>query len=429
MRSSNLSVIHLATQDIMGGGAFTASRRLHQAFLENDVSSQMYVSSKKSDLHTVVGNSKTKFQKLQRTVKLQLAAQIMRLQNSPNLTLHSPAIFPSGLTKKLNAASVDILHLHWFLNEFISIEEIGRFTKPLVWTLYDMWPFSGAEHYDDDGLAARWRVGYQSNNRPPGHKGIDIDRWVWSRKFRAWKVPIHVIAPTQWMADCARNSVLMRNWPISIIPYSLDTTQFSPCSKVMARKLLGLPQGKQIVLFGAVGGGQNPRKGWDLLQSAMTQLSKQMSDLVAVVFGESEPKSPPRLGMQIYWMGHIYDEITLALLYSAADVMVVPSRQEAFGQTGSEAQSCGCPVVAFNASGLSSVVVHRETGYLAIPFEVDDLARGIAWVLGDVDRSSHLSQQARDRAVRIWTNEVIVKQHVALYEQMIDEAATQIQIV
>lgn len=417
--ATNPSVILVATQDTMGAGGFKASERLHRAFLKNNISSGMHVARKFSDLQTIVGPDNN-LQQILNINKSRLARLLMQLQRSPNTAIGSPAFLSSGLTNKLNTTKADLLHLHWICGEFLSIEDIGRLTKPLVWTLHDMWPFSGAEHYCDDDPNARWRLGYQNDNCLPSHRGIDLDRWVWSRKCRAWKTPIHIIAPSQWLADCARKSVLMRNWPISVIPYALDTERFRPWPKDMARQILGLPQEKQLVLFGAVGGGKDPRKGWDLLQPALAKLATQIPDLVGVVFGQSEPRDPPQLGLPLYWMGHLYDEVTLALLYSAADVAIVPSRQDNLPQTGIEAQTCGCPVVAFNTCGLPSVLVHQETGYLATPFEVEDLAQGISWILADPDRYVRLSQQARERAVRLWSPEVVVKQHILVYKQVLN---------
>lgn len=211
----------------------------------------------------------------------------------------------------------------------------------------------------------------------------------------------------------------MQDWPVLVIPNTLDILRFQPWPRFLARKVLGLPQEIPIVLFGAIGGGRDPRKGFDLLQQALTELATLIPDVAAVIFGQSEPLNPPQLGLPLYWMGHMYDEISLSMLYSAADVTVVPSRQENLPQSGTEAQSCGCPVVAFNCTGLTDVVVHQQTGYLANPFDSHDLANGIAWVLNDPDRYARLSTQSRDRAVRLWSPEVVVKQYLGLYEHVL----------
>ncbi|MFM2430401.1 MAG: hypothetical protein RLZZ511_1614 [Cyanobacteriota bacterium] len=415
------SVCLLSTQDMMGAGGFKACERLHKALLRSDFSARMRVARKRSDSSMIDGPSK--IQSLVNLAKPILGSLAIQLQRSSNKIIRSPAAVPSGLVNQLNSSNIDLLNLHWVCGEFLSVEEIGRLRKPIVWTLHDMWPFSGAEHYGDDAPNARWRVGYNSRNRLPGDRGIDIDRWVWNRKCRSWKTPMHIVTPTEWLANCARQSVLMQNWPISVIPNPLDTECFRPWPKSMARQMLGLPQDKKLVLFGAIKGGSDPRKGWDLLQPTLAKLATQIPDLVGVVFGQSEPLNPPLLGLPLHWMGHIYDDITLALLYSAADVTVVPSRQDNLPQTGTEAQACGCPVVAFNTCGLPSVLVHQETGYLATPFDIEDLAQGIAWVLEDPHRYSLLSQQSRSRAVQIWSPDVIIEQYLKTYHQAIHHCA------
>ena len=121
-------------------------------------------------------------------------------------------------------------------------------------------------------------------------------------------------------------------------------------------------------------------------------------------------------------MGHEQDEVTLALLYNAADVVVLPSRQEAFGQTASEAQACGIPVVAFSYSGLLDVVAHRETGYLARAFDIEDMAEGLNWILNDTDRRGVLGRAARVRAMQLWSPEVVVQQYQAVYRSMLDRS-------
>ena len=153
--------------------------------------------------------------------------------------------------------------------------------------------------------------------------------------------------------------------------------------------------------------------------SALVVVAKHLPEAHTVILGQEMPKNPPFLGMPMHWMGHLHDDATLALLYSAADVMVVPSRQEAFCQSGFEAHACGCPVVAFNATGLRDVVEHGQTGYLAEPYSSDGLAKGIEWVLADVQRHAHLSANARVRVVSLWSYELVVPQYLEVYRRAI----------
>ena len=211
----------------------------------------------------------------------------------------------------------------------------------------------------------------------------------------------------------------MKGWPVDIIPNPLDTRQFQPWPKSLARNILNLPQSEPLILFGAMGGGRDPRKGWDLLQEALVNIAHKIPCVRGVIFGQSEPTDPPKLGLPLHWLGHLNDDATLALAYSAADVSVVPSRQDNLPQTGTEAQACGCPVVAFNCTGLPDVVEHGVTGYLACPYDPEDLAEGIRWVLEDPERHARLSAAARERAVRLWSPEVVVPQYLQVYEKAI----------
>lgn len=416
MQGMKISIV--STSDSSGGAA-RAALRLHKVLLDNGSDCRMRVAEKNCDLTSVAG-AVGKVAKGWGILRRNSAVALMRLQSTPNFNAHSPSVFPSGIVDELNASVAEVINIHWVCNEFLSIEDLGRIKKPAVWTLHDMWAFCGSEHYaPEDGLA-RWRSGYLAENRPAEHKGLDIDRWVWNRKIKNWARPAHIVTPSRWLADCAINSALMHDWPVTVIPNPLDTRQFQPWPKALAREILGLPLDVRLVLFGAIGGGSAPRKGWDLLQPALDIVAGKMPDMQGVILGQSKPLNPPSLKMPLHWMGHVSDDATLALLYSAADVTVVPSRQENLPQSGTEAHACGCPVVAFNCTGLPDVVAHGETGYLAEPYGSEDLAKGIHWVLEDSERHSRLCAAARVRALHLWSPEVVVPQYIKVYEAAIE---------
>jgi glycosyltransferase involved in cell wall biosynthesis len=415
-----LKLLLLSCSDITDGAA-RAAYRLHRALTQNAVESRMRVRIKKSEDRTVEGPIK-KTSKVVGLMRPLLGNLPFLLQKSSNQNYHSGNWFPSSMSDEINALAVDVVNLHWVAGETLSIEDIGRIRKPLVWSLHDMWPFCGAEHYAPDDESARWRSSYTRKNRPVSDSGIDLDRQVWQRKLNAWKRPMHVVAPSRWLADCARNSVLFRDWPVSVIPNVLDTKVYQPLDRSFCRQALGLPGDKKIILFGAIGGGRDPRKGYDLLVEALQALASQVDPLgfLCVVFGQSAPENPPALPFSTHWTGFLHDELTLSLLYNAADVMAVPSRQDNLPQTATEPQACGCPVVAFDCTGFRDVVVHQETGYLAHAFDTDDFAAGLHWILEHSERRSALGCSARERALRLWSPEVIVPQYLKVYESAIE---------
>lgn len=409
-----MKILALSHSDINGGAA-RAAYRIHHALRVQGVNSRMFVCSATAGDWTVEGPKSSLARGLTK-VRGPMAALLIKTLKTANPVVHSPAIVPSRWSERLNASDADVVHLHWVNGEMTSVADIGAIRKPIVWTLHDMWAFCGAEHYTEDH---RWREGYTTGNRPIYEGGFDLNRWTAERKLKHWKQPMHIVAPSRWLADCAKQSVLMREWSISVVPNAIDTNVWQPVDKAVARRLLQLPLDVPLLLFGAVGGAQDPRKGFDLLKAALDHLTGQLPGLELVIFGQLAPKEGPEIGFPIHYTGHLHDEVSLRLLYSAADAMVVPSRQEAFGQTASESHACGTPVVAFNATGLRDIVEHQNTGYLAKAFEPLSLAEGLKWVLEDAERLTLLGQSARARAVNLWSYETVATQYKEVYQALI----------
>lgn len=406
-----MKVFHLNYSDAIGGAA-RAAYRIHHAVRGAGVDSTLVVNRAALRDPTVVGPATAPGRLLGKARRI-LAAPWRTLLRTGSPGLHSPACIPSRWASRLNASAADVVHLHWINCEMMSIADIGRLTKPTVWTLHDMWAFCGAEHYTD---GFRWRDGYSAANRPANESGFDLDRWTWRRKQRHWRRPFQIVTPSRWLAGCVEQSLLMGSWPVTVIPNPIDTEIWRPVDKLHARKMLDLPPEASILLFGALGGDEDPRKGFDLLRDALQHLRGRLTGLELVVFGQLAPSREIPLGFPIRHTGYLHDDEKLRLLYSAADAVAVPSRLEAFGQTASEAHACGTPVVAFNTGGLADIVAHRETGYLAKPFDVIDLAAGIEWVLEAKGSGQSLGAAARDRACRLWNSPVVARQYAALYE-------------
>jgi glycosyltransferase involved in cell wall biosynthesis len=400
------------------GGAAKAAYRIHKAVTLAGVDSTLIVNRKSSVEASVIG-LKSIFQVWIDRFRSGFGVLMARTIRTPNTDYHSAAIFPTRWSKKLNRSDVDVIHLHWINGEMMSINDLGAIQKPLVWTLHDMWAFSGAEHYPK---TSRWRDGYTQANRPVVEKGFDLNRWTWNRKRKSWKRPIQIVTPSHWLAEYVKNSVLMRGWPVEVIPNPIDVDQWVPIDKKLAREKLGLPLGVPLILFGAIGGAADPRKGFDLLQAALQLLSNVRSDLELVVFGQDAPDQAVDLGFPVHYLGHLSSEAEMQMAYSAADVLVAPSIQEVFGQTASEAHACACPAVAFEGTGLADVIEHQKTGYLAKLGDTEDLAKGISWVLESTSKSTQLNAAARARAVEKFSYPVIARQYQKIYSKVLNSA-------
>ena len=128
-------------------------------------------------------------------------------------------------------------------------------------------------------------------------------------------------------------------------------------------------------------------------------------------------KPVSKLKIPVIYLGHLNDDLSLRAAYSSCNLFVVPSRIESFAQTASEAQACGVPVVAFNVTGLKTTVLHKITGYLAKPFEINDLANGIIWTLNQ--GNNILQKKARDSALKRFSYSEIGERHMTLYNQVL----------
>lgn len=418
-----MRVISVSFSDIKGGAA-RAAYRIHKALLGANLDARMKVWSKASDDFTVDGPT-SKLGRSLPAVRPVIGQLIQANFKTSNSVRHSSAWLPSGWLNSLNNSSADILHLHWLGCETLTIREIGLLKKPVVWTFHDMWAFCGAEHYTDDGVDARWRTGYTSKNRPDDESGFDLNDWTWKRKQRLWKHPFHIVCPSHWLANCVRKSALMQDRPVYVIPNPLNLECFRPIQKHLARQILNLPQNRQLILFGAIGGGQDSRKGSDLLFQALSLLQSQVwqdensskdQETELIIFGESCPSKPPQIGLPIRYMGTLHDDVSLALLYSAADVFVLPSRQDNLPNTVCEAIACGLPVVAFKVGGTPDLVEHQFNGYLAEPYDPEHLARGIEWVLNQQENRNCLSQAARKKAETLLDPTTVVKKYLEVYQ-------------
>lgn len=418
-----LKILHVNTFDFEGGAA-RAAYRIHHALVESGVDSRMRV------LNSGTGNDRVTAGIPPQRVVVHVAKDLYRrwlshsrrYWHTDNPVLHTFGETGAGLVDELNACDADILNLHW-ISTMLSVVDIGRLRKPIIWTLHDMWPFCGGEHYAPDDDKARFREGYRPDNRPPGERGPDLNHQTWQTKSRAWaRQRFTIVSPSEWLAGCARESILFAQSPVNVIPNCVDTARtWRPIARDAARTVLGLPPDRKLILFGADRGVADPRKGGDLLREAVDRaVSRGPHSCELMIYGQDKPKDAENWPCPVHWLGQVRDDRVLAQAYSAADLMVVPSRQDNLPNTAVEAQACGTPVVAFNVGGLPDIVTHRETGWLAKPFDADDLAEGIIWLLADEGRHAVISAAARNQAVERFSEPVIAAKYIEVYRKVIE---------
>jgi glycosyltransferase involved in cell wall biosynthesis len=313
--------------------------------------------------------------------------------------------------------SADIVNIHWIAQGPISIRSIARLGKPVVWTIRDMWPFTGGCHYALDCSQYRNQCG--ACPQLGSSRQWDLSRLGWKLKNRYYRDDVTLVGISQWISRCAQESSLFRDHDIRTIPNCVDSDVFFPVDRDAAREVLHIPPGKRVVLAGAESFA-NWYKGFDLLTAALNELRD--ADFLLVLFG-SESQRLEGMAREVRQLGYLSDDIALRAAYSAADVFVAPSRQEAFGKTLAEALCCGTPVVAFAATGPQDIVGHLQTGYLAEPFDANDLAAGIRWALTLDDEETTRRVCSKDAGMRFGKDQV-ARQYLALYEELVINSGT-----
>ncbi len=420
-----LKVLHLSTYDV-GGGAARAANRLHAGLLRFGIDSSMFVREARTKDSTVIRFEPTN------TLLGRVRRRIKRDQIKRNLLSSVPIAndkfepfridrseHGSDLLSQLPAH--DILNIHWvadFLDypSFFSKRAMG---KPIVWTLHDMNPFTGGCHYD---LGCGRYTGQCGECPQLAISGpLDLSHQIWERKKALFEgVPIdqlHIVSPSCWLSDQAKQSPILGRFPVSVIPYGLDLEEFSPRDKRSAREVFGIPQDAKVVLFVA-DGLPLVRKGFEMLMEALEQIKTQVPHLCLVTVGHNSPS----VGRRIWHInvGHVNNDRLLSNIYSAADILALPSRQDNLPNTVLEAMACGTPAVGFDVGGVSDMIQHGKTGLLVPPGDAIDLGMSIGKLLKNNDWLSVWGENCRRMAVQQFSLEQQAACYTALYRRLVD---------
>jgi glycosyltransferase involved in cell wall biosynthesis len=409
-----MKVLHISTEDIHGGAA-RAAFRLHTEINKLGASSQMLVRRKLSASNNIHQDTSI-------TSRLGAFFDHQSLNRYPNRerVLFSSQWFWDSLNKHVARINPDIVHLHWICDGFLKIEALKKIDRPIIWTLHDMWPFTGGCHYAKDCTKYTSICGAC----PTLNSSIsrDLSFRVLKRKISAWKnINLTIVTPTYWLAQCAKSSTLFKNRSIKVIANGINTECFRPHYKQVARDILRLPQDKKILLFVTGSTTGDPRKGFSYLVEALQLLQKEeMCDFELAVLGEEPPSEALPWTFKTHYLGKFNDEISLALVYSAADLFIAPSTQDNLPNTVVEALACGIPCITFNIGGMPDMIDHMENGFLAPPFNVKKLSGGIYTLMYDLDLYQKLSMNARAKAVKKFNIKKQAETYLDLYRETLE---------
>ena len=409
-----MRILHINFSDHEGGAA-RSCMRLHYELLRNGIDSSVFVYNRKTNTPNVFSNE-TIFDKFYSKIAPHVA-NIFRFNfKTQNQALHSLGIMPSRLLKKINKSDYDIIHIHWIGSEMLSIRDVSKIKKKIVWTFHDMWAFCGAEHITSDD---RWVDGYNSSNRDSSEIGFDLNKFIWSLKKKYWLAPFNIITPSSWMEKNVKKSNLFSKWPrVKKIYNVFDPSVWKPFDYDAARALFGFNHNKQYILIASMGISKDFNKGFDLLIESLGKISVINSKKIELVtLGHVEQETREKCPITINSLDRFFDDVSMKALFSAVDVLVLPSRIENLPNVLIEAGFCGLPSVAFKIGGLQDIVNHLENGYLAESYNTQDFANGIDWCLSEKISRNFMYKNFQKRFEIAHT----VNEHIDFYKNVLSD--------
>ena len=365
--------MHVSTKD--RGGAAIAGIRLHKGLLKQGVGSKfLFQEEKTTDIE-----ESYYWRKKEKTLKQQLLAKLafrqtiqqknkQKLARLPrNYEMFSFVNSDADITQHPLYNEADIINLHWVPRFLDYPSFFKKCKKPLVWTLHDTNPFSGGFHYKGDLERNKGVI-------------VDLNKLTYNVKKQAYSYnpSLTVVTPSRWMYEEAKNSELLGRFPIQHVPYGVNTSIFKVYNQAFARDIFNLPNNKRLLLF-ISDSLDNHRKGFDLLLKAVSTIKDESLWLCAV--GEKKIDSDNL--KNITYLGRINDERLIALLYSACDAFVLPSREDNLPNVMLESVACGTPVIAFPVGGIPDVVKEGENGILAQEVSSSSLREAISKFLAN----------------------------------------------
>lgn len=418
-----MNILILNTSELTGGAA-VAANRLMKALRKSGMNASMLVRDKKTTDPNVVSIQDSSWKKMLGLICFLWERIVIFLSNHlRRKPLFQVSIANTGkdISSHPLVLEADVIHLHWINQGFLSFNDIKKLLKlgkPIVWTMHDMWPCTAICHHSFG--CERFKEECGECPFLSSHKHKDLAYFVFHKKRLLADSKIQLVVVSTWLRKQAQDSALTHRLPIEVIPNVIDTNSFVPSDKTEARKDLSLPLNKKIILLGAARI-NDPIKGFEYLVKALSILKEGEGegDYFLVLFGgiKGDDSFLSEIPIPYVWMGSLSDPSMIAKLYAAADVTVVASLYETFGQTIIEGMACGCPAVSFDNSGQTDIINHLENGYLAKYKDTDDLATGIKWVI-DNRESLRLDEACIRKVHDCYKESIIAKKYIALYQSL-----------
>jgi glycosyltransferase involved in cell wall biosynthesis len=406
------------------GGAGIACQRLANALVKEGIDARILTQDKEShgsNIHSISQSPIGQFKNKIRLAK-ELFPFILNEKTRQDRFKFSLAIEGIDISNHPLILDSDIIHLHWINQGFLSLNSIRKLQslgKPIVWTLHDMWAFTGGCHYTGNCRAFEKVCGLCPYLRNPSPHDLSYKTWV--RKNDLYKNSrFTFVTCSNWLKSEAEKSSLVSAFQIESIPNPIDVSVFAPAEKKLIREQMSLPENAKVILFGAMNL-EDKRKGFDYLHEALQILASRYpnvhSEVEIVVFGKAN-QGEIQFPFNTRNLGIVRGDDHVRKIYSAADVFVLPSLEDNLPNTIMESMACGTPVAGFLVGGIPEMVDHLKNGFIAEHKSAEDLAEGIYTILYRSD-SYKLGQEARKKVIDNYSEEIIARKYIKLYDGLL----------
>jgi glycosyltransferase involved in cell wall biosynthesis len=399
-----MKILHINQSDIEGGAAI-AGYRLHQGLVAQAIDSKLLVGTKKTRSHLVVATKKNRIQKL--TYQIGYRIGLDNLSTFSSFNLSKDPIYQEA----------DLLNLHNLHGNYFNYLALPKLTatKTSVFTLHDMWSFTGQCFYSYE--CQKWQTScggcpHLNTKRDLSQLEQRLKHWAYQRSN------LEIVAPSQWLTQLARQSMLNR-FQIHHIPYGIDINSYQPLDSERCRNLLGIPQHKHVLMFGATDI-SDARKGGDLLHQALQSLPGSIkANCFLLIMGNGGEVLAKDVGMPSIELGFVSNDKLKSIAYSAADLFLFPTRADNLPLVLQESMACGTPMVSFNIGGVPDLVRPNQTGYLAVPENIDDFRNGIIELLEDKNLRQQMREKCREIVVAEYSLELQAQRYIKLYQDIL----------
>jgi glycosyltransferase involved in cell wall biosynthesis len=413
-------VLHLSNFHLEGG-AGVAAARLHRALLESGIGSKLLVSILSAEEIGVEALANTPLESKKATARF-VGERLYFYPQEKDASVRfafSPAAVGADISKHPLVQQAEIIHLHWINFGFLSIESLDKLFclgKPVVWTLHDMWTFTGGCHYSRGCENYLTHCHYCPYLAKP--EEYDISFQQFEKKIAIYKkAKMALVSPSNWLDNLVKKAALTEKIRSLNIPNCIDTALFKPLEKAEIRRKLNLPESKKLILF-AGANTSDPRKGFVYFKQALEKMATFASEIEVLVLGKANPKTMAALPLPVHYLGKISDPGGMVEAYNAADVIVVPSLEDNLPNTIMEAMSCGTPAVGFATGGIPEMIDHQVNGYIALQGSAQSLAEGIEWILSN-QNPIIVSENARKKVLNTYSESIVAAQYLQLYQSLL----------